>query len=173
MGRVRTESTEEWCAKYPAQIFLDEIDVLEAQTRGIYGFFILDKGKRKCVYIGKAVDIKSRVMEHLTQLKWLEKQVLSTEPALHIKMLNEALQKEKQISVKVLKKVPYEYENYARDLHHLAYVEYSYIEKYQAEGECLYQFPEGAFNMKEYDSWLEKKKNGGDTDNGSGRNYSS
>lgn len=173
MGRVRTESTEEWCAKYPAQILLDEIYVLEVQTRGIYGFFILDNGKSKCVYIGKAIDIKIRVMEHLTQLKWLEKQVLSTEPALHIKMLNEALQKGKQINVKVLEKVPYEYEEYARDLHHLAYVEYSHIEKYQMKGECLYQFPEGAFNMKEYDSWLEKKKNRGDTDNGSGCNYSS
>lgn len=173
MGRVRTESTEEWCAKYPAQILLDEINVLEVQTRGIYGFFILDNEKSKCVYIGKAIDIKSRVMEHLTQLKWLEKQVLSTEPALHIKMLNEALQRGKQINVKVLEKVIYEYEEYARDLHHLAYVEYSYIEKYQTEGECLYQFPEGAFNMKEYDSWLEKKKNRGDIDNGSGCNYSS
>lgn len=28
-------------------------------------------------------------------------------------------------------------------------------------------------NLKEYDIWLEKKKNRGDTDNGSGCNYSS
>jgi hypothetical protein len=173
MSRVRTEATEEWCIKYSEQINLDEISGLEEQTRGIYGFFILDSGKSKCVYIGKAIDIKSRVLEHLTQLKWMQKEVLSTEPALHIKMLNEALREGKKIDIKVLEKVPYEYEEYARDLHHLAYVEYSHIEKYQMAGECLYQFPEGAFNLKEYDIWLEKKKNRSDTDNGSGCNYSS
>ena len=175
MGRVRTESTVEWCAKYSEQINLDEIYMLEDQTRGIYGFFISDNGKSKCIYVGKAIDIKNRVMEHLTQLKWLKKGVLSTEtePSLHIKMINTALQKGKQIDIKVLERVPYEYEEYARDLHHLAYVEYSYIEKYQMEGECLYQFPEGAFNLKEFDSWVEKKKSRSDTDNGSGCNYSS
>ncbi len=30
---------------------------------------------------------------------------------------------------------------------------------YKIERECLYQFPKGAFNLKEYDLWLEKKKN--------------
>lgn len=173
MRRMRTESTEDWCAKYPAQILLDEIYELEDQTRGIYGFFILVNGRNTCVYVGKAIDIKSRVIDHLTQLKWLQKEVLSTEPVLHIKMLNEALQEGKQIYIKVLEKVPYEFDEYARDLHHLAYVEYSYIEKYQIGGECLYQFPEGAFNLKEYDLWLEKKKNRSDSDDGSGCNYSS
>lgn len=173
MSRVRTEATEEWCIKHSEQISLEEIRGLEDQTRGVYGLFILDGGKHKCVYVGKAIDIKGRVMEHLTQMKWLEKEVLSIEPALHIKILYEALRDGKQIYIKLLEKVPYEYEEYARDLHHLAYVEYLYIEKYQTEGECLYQFPEGAFNMKEYDLWLEKKKNRSDTNNGSGCNYSS
>lgn len=171
MSRVRTEATEEWCINYSEQINFNEIFELKNQTRGIYGFFILDSGKSKCVYIGKAIDIKNRALEHLTQLKWMQKKVLSTEPALHIKMLHEALQEGKQIDIKVLEEVPYKYEEYARDLHHLAYVEYSYIEKYQMEGECLYQFPEGAFNLKEYDIWLERKKNRSNTDNGSGCNY--
>ena len=158
MSRVRTEETTKWCIKYSNQIKLNKILELEDRTRGIYGFFILDSGKSRCVYIGKAIDIKSRVLEHLTQLKWMQKKVLATEPAQHIKMLYEALKEGKQIDIKLIEKVPYEYGEYARDLHHLAYVEYSYIEKYQKLGECLYQFPEGAFNQKEYDIWLEKKE---------------
>lgn len=45
--------------------------------------------------------------------------------------------------------------------------------KEKTEGQCLYPFPKWAFNMKGYDLWLEKKKNGGDKDNGSGCDYSS
>ena len=48
MSRVRTEATEEWCIKYSEQINLNEISGLKDQTRGVYGFFILDSGKSEC-----------------------------------------------------------------------------------------------------------------------------
>ena len=145
--------TSEWCEKNNNIIKIQE-SILNNDIRGIYGFFIEDK----CVYIGKAKNIRGRVYDHLTILKWLCLKVeLKSPPPIHIDKLKEAFDSGKSINVKVLKTVDYKYENYNRDLHHLAFIEYFYIEKYQRKGQCLYQYPEGSFDKKEKELWLKQR----------------
>ena len=150
-NRVRTINTEEWCRNKNIEIDSN------SDKRGIYGFFVeYTPNEETCIYIGKAINIKSRVYEHFSSVKWLVMGLLSTEASEHIKCLADAINRRLKIKVKVLETVEYEYKNYNRDLHHLAYLEYKYIEEYQKAGQCLRQMPEGKFNQKEYDNWQEE-----------------
>ena len=152
-NRIRTISTKQWCEEKNIEI---DKEILENKVRGIYGLFINYPDRKKCVYIGKATNIVERLYEHFSSVKWLIMNVLSDEAPEHVIILAEAIQNDYLISAELLEKVEYEYNNYKRDLHHLAYLEYKYIEDYQKKGECLNQCPEGSFNQKEFDKWQEK-----------------
>lgn len=153
-NRVRTIETGKWCEIYKSKIIIEQ-DILEKDIRGVYGFFIEDK----CIYIGKGINIKDRVYDHLSKLKWLCYDIELKDVPTHITELKEAFDDNKIINVKVLEIVDYEYENYNRDLHHLAFREYYHIEEYQKKGQCLNQYPEGSFVKKENERWLKQQQN--------------
>ena len=157
--KIRTVSTELWC-KEKENIFIDE-EIMKEHIRGIYGFFVETPYGEECVYVGKAINIRDRIYEHLTMMKWQTMNCLKEEPGKYIKILVDALQDNYNINVKLLKKVDYEYVDYNRDLHHLAFLEYCYIEKYQKKQQCLTQRPEGSFNDTEHKKWQSefKKRN--------------
>lgn len=151
--RIRSIATDLWCENKNIRI---DKEILESDLRGVYGFFVQYQDEEKCVYIGKAINIRKRVFEHLSSVKWNTIGALTTAPSEFIKILTEAVINDYQITVKLLEIVEYKYVNYNRDLHHLAFVEYGYIEEYQQKNQCLYQQPEGAFNQYEYDVWQEE-----------------
>lgn len=153
-NRVRTISTKAWYEEYK-DIIKIESDILEGEKRGVYAFFVNDE----CIYIGKAINIESRIFEHLTKLKWLSLNISLKDIPEHIIVLKKAFDDGEKIEVKILDIVEYKYDNYYRDLHRLAFREYSRIEEYQEKGQCLNQYPEGSVAENEYESWLEHSLN--------------
>ena len=150
--RVRTVATELWCKDKNIEI---DKEILERDVRGVYGFFIdLPQGE-ECVYIGKAINIRYRMYEHFSFVKFNSMELLAEEASEHIKRLTNAINNKYKIKVKLLKSVKYEGDNYNRDLHRLAFAEYCFIEKYQRMGQCLHQRQEGYFNEQEYNVWLD------------------
>lgn len=116
---------------------------------GIYGLFVEDDVKEKCVYIGRSANIYSRLFRtgHITELM----KNTHTNNALTV-----AMEENRKITIKVLEEVVFSYDNYAKDMQKLAFAEYKLISRYQAVDECIEQLPDGS-NMDK-DSW-EKLKN--------------
>lgn len=106
---------------------------------GVYGFFLEEKegGAEKCVYIGRSVNIYSRLFKdgHITKLM---KGIHGNEK------LSTALKENNKIIVKVLEEVEFSYKSYAKDMHKLALAEYKQIGIYQDKDECLDQLPDGS-----------------------------
>lgn len=107
-----------------------EIFESNMKIRGIYGIFL----NKKCVYVGKSSNIHERMFNtrngHITKLQQRDH---------FIKDLNYNT----GISIRILKKVPYKFDNYYKDLQRLASVETKIISKYQRKNQCLEQVPEG------------------------------
>lgn len=117
-------------------------------VRGIYGIFkkASDSDKDYCVYIGRAINIRERCLNHF---RWLifEKEANNE---VH-KDLKRTLKERGTLMVKVLEEVKYKKDNYNRDLQRLAHAESCWIEYYQEKGEALLQKPEG--NWISEDCW--------------------
>lgn len=145
-----------WIEKYKDSIIIDD-NILTMDIRGIYGIFIADCQKEECIYVGKAINIRKRIFAHLSAVKWYEMSILKRDVE-HIRIIANALKEKKIVRIKVLEVVDYEYLNYNRDIHHLAYREYWHIEDYQKKGQCLNQRPEGSYNDKEYKRWKSRNK---------------
>jgi hypothetical protein len=146
------KNTEIWCLENEDLIEIDK-RILEEDGRGVYSIWVEDE----CVYVGKGISVKSRILSHLSILKWLVLQIPVKDVPEHIQIMYEFFKENKKIKVKLEERVKYEYDNYYRDLHRLAFCEYKKIEDYQAVGWCLYQRPEGSYNENEYEEWIEKK----------------
>lgn len=149
--RVRTTPTLVWLEENHDLIEIDS--AIKENVRGIYSFWT----EKKCIYVGKAIDILSRLEEHFEKIKWLSLDIpLKDDAPKYIKVLTDSFTNGNKIYVKLEQKVDYVYDNYFRDLHRLAYQEYSIIEKYQEKGWCLYQKPEGSNNDYEENQWNDK-----------------
>ena len=59
------------------------------------------------------------------------------------KIIKDILKNKKHVAIRVIKEVPYKFDNYYRDMQRLAYEEYKVIEEYQVKNEALHQLPEG------------------------------
>lgn len=141
-----------WLLEQEAQdyIICDENIKKVDGVRGIYGFFVVGDIK-ECVYIGRASNIYSRMFSsggHIPKLR------NGTHP---IPKLRKAAEnsKESKIEIRVLKEVPYVFDNYYRDMQRLASAENKCIDCYQEQGECLEQLPEGTKIKKE--DWENEK----------------
>ena len=152
--KVITIATEKWVEENKNKIFIED-RIMKEDIRGVYSFWVDDE----CVYVGKGINIRSRVYEHLNGVKWKYFNIKMKECPEHIEVLSDAFKNGKKIYVKVEDEVEYKYDNYYRDLHRLAYCEYRHIEEYQEKGWCLHQSPEGSFNNAEYEGWLEHSNN--------------
>lgn len=60
-----------------------------------------------------------------------------------MKIVESLIKDKKRVKIKVIKEVPYEFDNYYRDMQRLAYEEYKVIEEYQNKNQALHQLPEG------------------------------
>ena len=127
---------------------------IHENVRGVYSLWT----NEECIYVGKAIDIMSRIVTHFTSIKWLSGGHKVKDVPKHIKVLSDSFNKGNKIYVKLEKKVDYEYDNYFRDLHRLAFQEYSIIEEYQKKGWCLFQQPEGSCNDNEEIQWQIEKQ---------------
>lgn len=144
-----------------ANIFLDErIEDTNQPVRGIYGIFVKDENKRyenkNCVYVGRSKSIYGRMFDtkngHVAIMK--EKQHFISE-------LNEAIDHENiKVFIKILEEVPFEFDDYYKDMQRLASAENYHINKYQSINQCLNQVPEGRNTPKEdWESMKDKNSN--------------
>lgn len=113
------------------------------ETRGIYGFFIEDT----CIYVGRSQSIYGRIFDakgYLASLKFnVDNKEFQNEEQSISNDLFEAIKNGKQISVKILERVPLQRDNYSKDMQRLASAECKYIDSYQENNHCLNQLPDG------------------------------
>ena len=129
----------------------DRIQQYCPKLRGIYGIFVQDDTKR-CVYVGRSSNIYRRMFGgdgHITNLM----KGFHTNPE-----LKEAMQDidNKKISIEILKEVPFQYDDYYKDMQRLASAENSFIDQFQNMDQCLHQVPEGTAMAKKI--WDQYKK---------------
>lgn len=140
----------------PEKIEIDKRILNNDIKRGVYGVFSFDERNKIeiCYYIGRAVNIRSRFFNyngHFTNFIWKNKKITIVE-----KIIKDILSKKLTVKIIVLEEVPYEYDNYYKDMQRLASTECKYIDKYQEKNQALNQLPEGKWLKKE--KW-EKDKN--------------
>lgn len=128
-----------------------EDKILNSEIRGIYGIFVESEKEKKCVYIGRATNIYTRLFKgndaHLVRLK----------KGIHkIPELQKAMGTSDKIVIEILEEVKCKYSNYNKDMQELASKECYYIDQYQKLDQCLEQLPDGS-NMKIY-AWKREKK---------------
>ena len=70
-------------------------------------------------------------------------------------LIKDILKDKKQVKIKVIKEVSYEFDNYYRDMQRLVYEEYKVIEEYQNKNQVLHQLPEG--NWIKLNRWEDLK----------------
>lgn len=132
--------------KLPEGILIDDC-ITRDNIRGVYGIFSCDENNQNeyCYYIGRAANIRSRFFDaggHFHNFIW---SISDKEITIKIveNLIKDILKDKKQVKIKVIKEVPYEFDNYYRDMQRLAYEEYKVIEEYQNKNQALHQLPEG------------------------------
>ena len=144
--------------KLPEGILIDDC-ITRDNIRGVYGVFSCDENNQNeyCYYIGRAADIRSRFFDaggHFHNFIWSKSDKEITMKLVE-KLIKDILKDKKQVEIKVIKEVPYEFDNYYRDMQRLAYEEYKIIEEYQNINQALHQLPEG--NWIKPNSWKDLK----------------
>ena len=149
--------TVKWCLQQSFIELDDRLLKFINPVRGVYGIFIKDKDQKKdqkkCVYVGKAENLYSRMFMN-------DGHIVAIRKGIHFNpQLNQALGQGKIIVIEVLEEVPYNkgdcsIEDYNRDMQSLAFAEYKHINSYQNKGECLWQLPEG--KHLSFDEWCKK-----------------
>lgn len=144
--------------RLPDEILIDK-KIINSNIRGVYGVFSYDENNQNehCYYIGRAADIRSRFFDaggHFHNFIWSESDKEITMKIVE-NLIKDILKDKKQVKIKVIKEVPYEFDNYYRDMQRLAYEEYKVIEEYQNKNQALHQLPEG--NWIKPNNWKELK----------------
>lgn len=142
----------------PKEILIDE-KIINSNIRGVYGIFScdVDNKNENCYYIGRAADIRSRFFDaggHFHNFIWSKSDKQITIKIVE-NLIKDILKDKKQVKIKVIKEVPYEFDNYYRDMQRLAYEEYKVIEEYQNKNQALHQLPEG--NWIKLNRWEDLK----------------
>ncbi|MCR8967318.1 hypothetical protein [Streptococcus zalophi] len=145
-------TTLKWLREEMKDKIIVEDKIFKKKIRGIYGIFSKENDKELCIYIGKAINVYSRLLTgngHLVKIK--KKKYM-------FEAIKECMNNpNKKLIIKILEEVPYLYDNYNRDVQRLAFAEYSLIEKYQEKEQCLNQLPEGS--NQDFEKWnLERQK---------------
>ena len=142
----------------PKEILIDE-KIINSNIRGVYGIFScdVDNKNENCYYIGRAADIRSRFFDaggHFHNFIWSKSDKQITMKIVE-NLIKDILKDKKQVKIKVITEVPYEFDNYYRDMQRLAYEEYKVIEEYQNKNQALHQLPEG--NWIKLNRWEDLK----------------
>ena len=144
--------------KLPKGILIDD-KIKGHSIRGVYGIFSCDENNQNeyCYYIGRAANIRSRFFDaggHFHNFIWSKSDKEITMKIVE-NLIKDILKDKKQVKIKVIKEVPYEFDNYYRDMQRLAYEEYKVIEEYQNKNQALHQLPEG--NWIKLNRWEDLK----------------
>lgn len=136
-------------------VFISDVLKNESDIRGIYGIFSLKNDEKTCLYIGRAHNIINRFFDYNGHIAGYLRNN-GKDNKLISRLINDSRNKKCTIFIDMLEKVEYQGDDYYRDMQRLVYAEYKWIEKYQRQGECLNQLPEGNWIKKEY--WVNNYK---------------
>ncbi len=121
---------------------------------GVYKIFGRKNERRTCLYIGKSTNIAYRLLGsgggHIYM--YLNHNLSKLVPCIIDKYIKDGY----IIEIEIIK-VEYNDTSFSRAAHRLALAEISEIVKYQKEGQCLEQMPEGV-GMNEEKFWEENYK---------------
>ena len=118
------------------------LEMLERDIVAVYGIFAKKNNEEFCIYVGKATNLRARLLGsssghvHL----YLNNYVTNLVPEL----IDQHLQECYRIEVRILEEVDYQDSSFSRAAHRLAFAELKWIVDMQKEGLCLDQLPEGA-----------------------------
>lgn len=144
-------TTLKWVTTTMKEKIIVEDKIIDSEIRGIYGIFVEAEKEKRCVYVGRATNIYSRLFKgsdaHLVRLKKGRHE--NTE-------LKKAMSTSGKIKIEVLEEVKCKYKDYSKDMQELASRECFYIDKYQKLDQCLEQLPDGS-NM-DIRVWKKAKK---------------
>ena len=143
MGMTYKEKLEE--AKIRNIIIPSEI--LKKDIVGVYKFFAILEDKKICFYVGKSTNIRERLLSSNGHIHLFFKDSDKLVPSEIKNYLNEKY----KIVVEIIKLNYYDTE-FTRASHRLALVELAEIVKYQSQGQCLKQLPEGVSD-NEFKYW--------------------
>lgn len=143
MGMTYKEKLEE--AKIRNIIIPSEI--LKKDIVGVYKFFAILEDKKICFYVGKSTNIRERLLSSNGHIHLFFKDSDKLVPSEIKNYLNEKY----KIVVEIIKVNYYDTE-FTRASHRLALVELAEIIKYQSQGQCLKQLPEGVSD-NEFKYW--------------------
>ena len=143
MGMTYKEKLEE--AKIRNIIIPSEI--LKKDIVGVYKFFAILEDKKICFYVGKSTNIRERLLSTNGHIHLFFKDSDKLVPSEIKNYLNEKY----KIVVEIIKVNYYDTE-FTRASHRLALVELAEIVKYQSQGQCLKQLPEGVSD-NEFKYW--------------------
>jgi hypothetical protein len=108
----------------------------------VYGLFAKKKNEEFCIYVGKATNLRARMLGsssghiHL----YLNNNVEKLVP----KLIDQHIQAGYRVEIRILQEVDYQDSSFSRAAHRLAFAELKWIVGMQKEGLCLDQLPEGA-----------------------------
>ncbi|WP_416327808.1 hypothetical protein [[Eubacterium] hominis] len=113
-------------------IFVQEEINLDSHIRGVYGFFAIKDNEQIPFYVGKSINIFSRmftghIYDYLRGVKNTDVQ----------KRMEDFLTKGYIIEVRILKKVKYNGDSFIQDANRLALAELEEIVKQQENGYCI------------------------------------
>ena len=132
------------------------LEMLERDIVAAYGVFAKKKNEEFCLYVGKATNLRARLLGsssghiHL----YLNNNVEKLVPML----IDQHLEAGYRIAVRILEEIDYQDSSFSRAAHRLAFAELKWIVDMQKEDLCLEQLPEGASpNSRKY--WEKYYKN--------------
>ena len=104
-------TTLKWITTTMKEKIIVEDKIIDSEIRGIYGIFVETEKEKKCVYVGRATNIYSRLFKgsdaHLVRLKNGKHE--NTE-------LKKAMNTSGKITIEVLEEVECKYKNYSKDM---------------------------------------------------------
>ena len=122
-------------------------EILGKDIVGVYKFFAILEDEKVCFYIGKSTNIRERLLSSNGHIHLFFKESDKLVPSEIKNYLNEKY----KIVVEIIKVNYYDTE-FTRASHRLALVELAEIVKYQSQGQCLKQLPEGVSD-NEFKYW--------------------
>ena len=129
-------------------------EILDKDIVGVYKFFAILEDEKICFYIGKSTNIRERLLSSNGHIHLFFKESEKLVPS-EIKYY---LGEKYIIEVEIIE-VDYYDTEFSRASHRLALAELAEIGKYQSQGQCLKQLPEGV-SINEIKYWENNYKLG-------------
>lgn len=151
MSEKRMSYKEKFEAAKQKGIYIPEKLLADKNIVGVYEIFAKnDKGEKICLYVGRTTNAKQRLLAgHIHEfLKGNFEQLVP-------KLIQDFLNIGCTIGIKIIE-VDYRSTNFAIAATKLAQLEINEIAKFQANGQCLNQVPEGTGQGKRF--WEENYK---------------